>query len=207
MKGDARMARVLAKAVHDRERPLREDLVVPFGVTTLRLTVADSDRIVKAARRRFRRHNAARRFVEAEVFAALAASSRIETTPDEVRDRTRHLDEVREALERMWPVLTPAELLHDLFGSRALLRLAASKWLADDEWMAPAPPAHADGQRGRLVRGRRRPARRGPRAARAPGQPQRQRRGGARSGPTATSSWTRCRTSRPCSCGWWPAGR
>src|SRR5690606_19608954 len=27
----------------------------------------------------------------------------------------------------MWPVLTPAELLHDLYGSHALLRLAGSK--------------------------------------------------------------------------------
>jgi DNA helicase IV len=146
VKGDARMARVLAKAVHDRERPLREDLVVPYGVTTLRLTVADSDRIVKAARRRFRRHNAARRFVETEVFTALAASSHLETTPDNVRERTRHLDEVREVFERMWPVLTPAELLHDLFGSRALLRLAASKWLADDEWMALHRARHSNGQ-------------------------------------------------------------
>ena len=32
----------LAKAVHDRERPLREDLVVPFGVPHLRLTVEAS---------------------------------------------------------------------------------------------------------------------------------------------------------------------
>ena len=145
VKGDARVARVLAKAVHDRERPLREDLVVPFGVTSLRLTVDASDRIVKAARRRFRRHNAARRFVETEVFAAMAATSRIETTGDDVRDRTRHLEQVREALERMWPVLTPAELLRDLFGSRALLRLAASKWLSDDEWMALHRPRHAHG--------------------------------------------------------------
>ena len=145
VKGDARMARVLAKAVHDRERPLREDLVVPYGVTSLRLTVEASDRIVKAARRRFRRHNAARRFVETEVFTALAASSRLETTADEVRDRTRHLEQVREALERMWPVLTPAELLRDLFGSRALLRLAASKWLADDEWAALHRPRNANG--------------------------------------------------------------
>jgi DNA helicase IV len=146
VKGDARMARVLAKAVHDRERPLREDLVVPYGVTTLRLTVAESDRMVKAARRRFRRHNAGRRYVETEVFTALAASSHLETTPDQVRERTRHLDEVREVFERMWPVLTPAELLHDLFGSRALLRLAASKWLADDEWMALHRTRHTNGQ-------------------------------------------------------------
>jgi DNA helicase IV len=145
VKGDARMARVLAKAVHDRERPLREDLVVPFGVTSLRLTVEASDRIVKAARRRFRRHNAARRFVEAEVFSAMAATGRIETTGEDVRDRTRHLEQVREALERMWPVLTPAELLRDLFGSRALLRLAAAKWLSDEEWAALHRPRHAHG--------------------------------------------------------------
>ena len=137
VKGDARMARVVDKAVHDRERPLREDLVVPFGVTSLRLRAEESERIVKAARRRFRlADNVARRFVEAEVFSVLAVSSRIETTGDDVRDRTRHLDVVREALERMWPVLTPADLLHDLFGSKALLRLAASKWLTEDEWMA-----------------------------------------------------------------------
>src|ERR671911_223885 len=35
VKGDARMAAVLAKAVRDRQRPLREDLVVGYGVQTL----------------------------------------------------------------------------------------------------------------------------------------------------------------------------
>ena len=41
-----------------------------------------------------------------------------------MRQAVRHDAEVRAALERMWPVLTPAQLLHDLFGSTALLRLA-----------------------------------------------------------------------------------
>jgi DNA helicase IV len=40
---------------------------------------------------------------------------------------------VREALDWMWPVLTPAQLLHDLFGSRALLRSAAGTRLRDEE--------------------------------------------------------------------------
>jgi hypothetical protein len=40
---------------------------------------------------------------------------------------------VREALERMWPVLTPPELLHDLYGSRALIDLAAGSLLDADE--------------------------------------------------------------------------
>ncbi len=144
VKGDVRMAQVLAKAVRDRERPLREDLVVPYGATTLRLTVSESDRIVKAARRRYRRHNGARRFVETEVFAALAAGGRMETTGEDVRDRVRHQDHVRAALERMWPVLTPAELLNDLFGSRALLRLAASRWLREGEWTALRRERKAD---------------------------------------------------------------
>jgi DNA helicase IV len=44
----------------------------------------------------------------------------------------------------MWPILTPAELLHDLFGSRALIDLAASKQLSDDERAALARPRSDD---------------------------------------------------------------
>ncbi|HEX9259982.1 MAG TPA: ATP-binding domain-containing protein, partial [Acidimicrobiales bacterium] len=44
--------------------------------------------------------------------------------------------EVRNALDRMWPLLSPAELLHDLFGSMALLRLAADGTLDDFEYKA-----------------------------------------------------------------------
>src|SRR3954447_4638029 len=62
-KGDIRMAAVIDQAVTDRERPLREDLVVPFRIGYLRLRSEDTVRIVRAAQRRFRRHNAARRFV------------------------------------------------------------------------------------------------------------------------------------------------
>ena len=63
------MSDVIDKAVADRERPLREDLRVPFRTGYLRLAASETARIVKAARRRFRRHNGGRRFVEGEVFA------------------------------------------------------------------------------------------------------------------------------------------
>ena len=125
IKGDARMSTLIDRAVGDRERPLREELVVPFRAGYLRLTVEESARIVKSAGRRFRRHNTGRRHVEGEFFAALAASSRnADVSAGELRQELRGVPEVRAALERMWPVLTPAQLLHDLFGSRALLRLA-----------------------------------------------------------------------------------
>jgi DNA helicase IV len=98
--------------------------------------VEESRRIIDEARRRFRKHNAGRRFVEGELFSALARSGREDNNPREVRERLRSVIEVREALEWMWPVLTPAELLHDFFGSKALLKNAAHKLLGEDEWRA-----------------------------------------------------------------------
>ena len=137
VKGDSRMSDVIDQAITDRERPLRDDLVVPFRSGFVRLRAEETVRIVKQARRRFRRHNAARRWVEGEIWSAMAASWRgEEVSPREVRADVRSLIEVREALERVWPVLTPAELLHDLFGSMALLRLAAGNVLEEREYKA-----------------------------------------------------------------------
>ncbi|HVN50568.1 MAG TPA: UvrD-helicase domain-containing protein, partial [Acidimicrobiales bacterium] len=143
VKGDLRMVKVLRHAVHDRERGLRDDLTVGFGLSTLRVSVAETERIVAEARRRFHRHNAGRRFVEAELYAALARSSRDDLSAGVVRDRLRGTLEVREALEWMWPVLTPAQLLHDLYGSRALLRHAGRGQLDDDECEALFRPRSA----------------------------------------------------------------
>jgi DNA helicase IV len=140
MKGDVRMSNVLSKAVRDRQRPLKNDLVVPMGANMLRLKASETEHIITSARRRFRRHNAARKFVETEVFAALAASAREEVSGDVVRDRVRQFDDVKLALERMWPILKPHQLLHDLFGSSALLKLAAARWLSADEYGSLARP-------------------------------------------------------------------
>ncbi|MEO5722964.1 MAG: hypothetical protein ABIQ39_14385 [Ilumatobacteraceae bacterium] len=135
-KGDIRMAAMIDQAVTDRERPLRDELVVPFRTGFLRLRTDESKRIVRAAQRRFRRHNAARRWVESEIWAAMAATWREPLGTTEVREALRNLPEVRVALERMWPVLTPAELLRDLFGSKALLRLAGRANLAEHEYLS-----------------------------------------------------------------------
>jgi DNA helicase IV len=133
IKGDLRMVPFIERAVRDRERPLLEDLRVGYGVQSLWFTVEQSQRVVRDARRRFRTHNGARKFVEAELFAALAASAREEINVETLSDRLRDNLDVRRALERMWPVLTPAQLLHDLFGSKALIRSAARKRLTDRE--------------------------------------------------------------------------
>lgn len=135
VKGDARMSDLIDQAINERERPLRDDLVVPYGAGYVRMRVTESARIIRQARRRFRRHNTARRWVEGEIWAAMAASGNNgDIEPHAVRSAVRKLPEVRAALEWMWPVLTPAELLHDLFGSMALLRLAAASVFDESDY-------------------------------------------------------------------------
>lgn len=125
IKGDLRMVNLVRRAVQDRQRPWRSDLVVPMGARRIRVPAAESERIVAEARRRYRTHNSARKFVVNEFYEALAAHHPDGMSADAVSDQIGGADEVREALNWMWPVLTPAQLLHDLYGSRALIRSAS----------------------------------------------------------------------------------
>jgi len=144
VKGDARMADVLAHAVADRERGLRADLRIGYGALTLRVSPGMTRSIVNAARRRPGAHNARRRQVEAMLLRALyddyvavlarGRRSGVESSlvgPDgDVLDHGEFASQLRRdpsvvtALDRMWPVLTPEALLNDLFGAPALLALS-----------------------------------------------------------------------------------
>ncbi|MXW41728.1 MAG: AAA family ATPase [Acidimicrobiia bacterium] len=137
VKGDLRMVGMLRRARRDRQRALRSDLLVGLGLKRLRLTVDESSEIIQAARKRFRTHNGARRFVENQVYEHLAhsavrsGSSAFDSQT--VREQLHHTHALRETFEWMWPVLTPAHFLHDLFGSKALLRSAAGSALTAAE--------------------------------------------------------------------------
>jgi DNA helicase IV len=138
LKGDVRMVKVLARAVRTRQRPLRRDAEVPFGATVLRLRASVTEEIVAMARRRPGPHNARRRFVETQVLRALADDYRARTgrgvvppaeppsqeEQDDLFRRLRRAPAVVESLDRMWPRLSPQELVHDLFGARPLLAAA-----------------------------------------------------------------------------------
>jgi len=175
LKGDPRMARLLAHAVASRERPLRRPVEVPFGSVVLTITAAASAEVVSGARRRSGTHNSRRRFVEQLLWRHLhallleararplparwttptAANEAIDTEEDEDEDEDdtddqvagrdndltapelgealRRLPVVAEALDRMWPVLTPHDLLRDLFGAPPLIELAGRGLLTADE--------------------------------------------------------------------------
>ncbi len=134
IKGDARMAQVMRRALRDREHPLARDTVVMMDGVVLRLTRDTSARVVDRARHRGGTHNAKRPSVVRAVVEhlrsqyrrALAAAAPDDADWDRELDaRIRRLPEVRAALDRMWPVLSGGELVHDLCSFPALIHSAA----------------------------------------------------------------------------------
>ncbi len=160
LKADPRMARVIARAVLDRERPLRREVQVPYGARLLRITPRQSAQLVAAAKRRPGTHNARRRSLEGLLWRALVEQlaagsdgtgspemSGEPLTPGELERDLRREPTVVEALERMWPLLSPEQLLEDLFGAPPLIDLAASDTLTPAErkllWRERSQPGTA----------------------------------------------------------------
>ncbi len=133
LKGELRICKLLTKAVRDRQRVPRDSIVVPYGLERLRVAPSEAEQLVAVGRRRGRGHNTGRRAFEQAFFELLASKSRAPIDASELRGRIRHTDEVREALERMWPIMSPASFLNDLLSSRALLRSAGRRWYTDAE--------------------------------------------------------------------------
>src|SRR5712671_5441443 len=163
LKGDARMVKVVERAVKDRERPLRTEFTLVLDGLQLRVRRRETVRLVESVQRRRGLHNDLRphltqRFIDLLVARYKAAAVRsyqrrdTDSAPDnvtslfdrdstldvgvagalvrgeappegwerELRARLRARPEVKEALDRMWPVLSGADLINDLFGFTAL---------------------------------------------------------------------------------------
>jgi DNA helicase IV len=154
VKGDLRMAGVLAAAVRDRRRIPAEPLEIELDGATPRLEPETCARARDLALQTARPHNQARAIFVREVATALArqVAQRMEEDlaavevdeslfgPDEQLDDGPLLDDeqlddlrdellatpaVRAALDRLWPELTPQRLLADLFQDQQRLAAAA----------------------------------------------------------------------------------
>ncbi len=138
IKGRRAMAKVVSAAVRDRQRVPHEGLEVSFEKISYRLSGQALARARERARRSRRPHNQARRIFIADALDELAnvVADRLGADPfgggnlmgradiDDLRADLRDDPEIRAALGRLWPVLTPQQLIADLFASRRLIATA-----------------------------------------------------------------------------------
>jgi DNA helicase IV len=152
LKGEERMAGVLAAAVADRQRLPGEDLEIPFDSQVLRLDRASCRHARQAARAAGTPHNQARAVFRRELLAALSRQVVARLVADlpqvdlpdddligddvpseqlldaelrEIRSELGAAPQVRAAIDGLWPRLTPQELLTGLLTSPERLAAAA----------------------------------------------------------------------------------
>ncbi|HEX4018526.1 MAG TPA: AAA family ATPase [Frankiaceae bacterium] len=142
LKGDARMAAVLARAVYNIKKVPTTVAVLPFDRYELRLTRAQALSARRSAIATRQPHNLARpRFARA-VLRQLARQ--LEGTDNEesmyLQRDLLSTDEFREALNAMWPVRTADHLLTELYSDPQVLAAAAPE-LTEAERALLARPA------------------------------------------------------------------
>ncbi|MFI7465590.1 HelD family protein [Nonomuraea sp. NPDC049646] len=155
VKGDARMAQVIERAVRERQKVPRKPVELPLGRLTLTVDRAMLDAAKNKAVRSRRPHNQARAVFVRSLLNALARQQARKIgkgliDDDELADLREELRTepvVKAALNRLWPYLTPQRLLLGLYGSperldaaggvlspaeRALLRRDSAEWTDAD---------------------------------------------------------------------------
>jgi DNA helicase IV len=153
VKGRLAMATVLAAAVKDRQSVGREIRVVAIDGEQIRLRPADLTSVRTATRRASRQHNLARpAFLRALV--DLIARRYADRLGADVRGGANLLDRadlqalraevaaepaVRRLADELWPVLTPEQLLTELFASPARIRAATRGWTDADRALLHRP--------------------------------------------------------------------
>ena len=133
IKGDLRMVEVIRNAVRDRQRVPAGDLEVTIEDLTVRLPHDTCVRARDRARALRKPHNVARKLFVTDMLTALVrAEAALLGRPLEtedlpyLREGLWEQDLVREALEGLWPLLTPERLISGLLSDPVALRSAAT---------------------------------------------------------------------------------
>lgn len=127
LKGSAAMAPLLADAVARRQRRPKEPLTAWYGSRRIIVATTELEQFAALAGRQAT-HNAGAGMLRRLVLDRLIDEVH-EPGFGERRDVRESLDESSEVAvfcETHWPVLTPEQMLNDLFGSDALLRTSCS---------------------------------------------------------------------------------
>ena len=135
LKGDARMAEVLHRAVWSHVRPATEALVVPRGAHKWRVPAYEVIEIQDELRARSVRYDAARKILPHRLahHVLLEMERRGDSPDDEVQDAVARSSAVRAYAASVWPALDPRAVLFTLWGNAAELRLHAEGVLTGEE--------------------------------------------------------------------------
>ncbi len=148
LKGDARLAEVLARALWSSISAAEAPLAVPYGSRVVRVPSHGIAAAIAALRERGVRYEAGRKLLSQrlahEVLLRLEAQG--ETTDDRVQNAVARSGPVKAVVAAVWPAVTPAGLLFRLFTDAEALAAAADGILSAEEqamlrW--PTPPRTA----------------------------------------------------------------
>jgi DNA helicase IV len=152
VKGDARMAEVLRRALWATIRRPSAAVMMPRGAHRWRVAAYELEELVHELRHRGVRYGAARELLEHRI--AHVILTQIEAAGEACDDRTheavRRSRPVRAAVDAIWPKVEPGRLVFGLLSSASSLAEAADGILADDEQAAivwPSPPRSAGSAR------------------------------------------------------------
>ena len=127
LKGDARLAEVLRRAVWAGISAPTEALVVPRGARRWRVPAYKAEEIVAGLRERGVRHGAGRAMLPLRLAHAILVKMELagESPDDRVQDAVARSRPVRAYADRLWPAVDPARLVLRLLSDPAFLAACA----------------------------------------------------------------------------------
>ncbi|SES45081.1 DNA helicase IV [Pedococcus cremeus] len=135
LKGDARLAEVLRRAVWSRVGRASEALVVPRGSRKWRVPAYEVNGIIDELASRGVRYDAARQMLPQRLaHAVLLQMERAGDSPDDrVQDSVARSSIVKRYVQSLWPALDPRAVLFELLSDPSALATHAGNLLTEDE--------------------------------------------------------------------------
>jgi DNA helicase IV len=135
VKGDARIAEVLHRALWASLAEPDEPLIVPRGVRKWRVPVYELREHIAAIRERGVRYSAGRAMLAQRIAHAVLTKMEAagESPDDRVQDAMARSRPVKQLVDRLWPAVDPIRLLFGLLSSAQRLADAADGILSADE--------------------------------------------------------------------------
>jgi hypothetical protein len=145
VKGDARMAEVLRRALWASVRAPSAAVVLPRGSRRWRVAAWEIEELVHELRHRGVRYGAARELLEHRIAHVILTMMEAagEACDDRTHEAVRRSRPVRAAVDAIWPKVDPVRLVFGLLSSAEALEAAADGVLTGREQAAivwPSPP-------------------------------------------------------------------